>query len=151
MLKPTYVGYSVIFTPSCKYDLGNDDQLDINKIFGIGYFPGHQRNSIRFGWNYSLVKKKIQLFAYGYADGKRDFQHIQDVAIGQTINLEIKVSKGMRNRRIVTFHEMWLNGRMEYFTEEVRPSKIGYLLRPWFGGNQYAPHDIWIVMKKIGA
>jgi len=149
MLKPSHVAYSVIFTPSCEYDLGNDDQLDINKLFGIGYLPGHHQNSIRFGWNYSLVKKTVQLFAYQYAGGRREYQHIREVRIGDVLNLEIRVNKGIRQGRIVTFHELWINGEEVYFTEAVQPSRIGYLLRPWFGGNQYAPHDMWIVMKRL--
>ena len=43
----------VTFHRSCAYMLPDGDQLDVNKLFGVGYFPHHHKDSARFGWNYN--------------------------------------------------------------------------------------------------
>jgi len=45
--------WAVTFTESCRYDLKTADQLDVNKLCGIGYLPGHHKESARFGWRYN--------------------------------------------------------------------------------------------------
>jgi len=44
-------------------------------------------------------------------------------------------------------HAIDVAGRM--FSIDLKPQKISYLLRPYFGGNQTAPHDMIIDMKRI--
>ena len=38
--------FRVSFDQSCKYQLADDDQLDINKLFGVGYFPNHHKDTL---------------------------------------------------------------------------------------------------------
>lgn len=148
LYKPTELAYNVRFTPSCAYDLGDEDQHDVNKLFGIGYFPSHRHDSVRFGWNYSLEKKKIQIYAYIYQNGRRSFDHIDDLEIGKTVGMVIKVTERGYGRNRMRGHSLWINGEQKYWTSAVDPFPLAYLLRPWFGGNRVAPHDIWIEMHK---
>jgi hypothetical protein len=134
--------YNVTFTESCRYDIGPEDQGDINKLFGIGYFTlrkltMHHYNSVRFGWNYDLENKNIRIFAYWYNKGERMSNYITSVEIGQSHDFLIA---GLDIGHVLEV------GEVEKFVNV--PSKsLGYLLHPYFGGNQKAPHDMTIYVK----
>jgi len=84
------MSYSVVFTNSCEYDLVNNDQYDINKIFGLS-FGLHHKNSARFGWRWNTEKKKIEILAYVYVNGKRVNEWDQDIIIADDIELNTKI------------------------------------------------------------
>ena len=135
--------YDIIFTKSCRYNLQNEDQLDVNKLFGIGYFPSHHKNSVRFGWRYDLNKEKIEILSYYYKDKKRSFDHLCFVDIGDLYSFSLTITD--------KYHELIVASKYptnypEYYKVEIPviPKSIGYLLRPYFGGNQKAPQDITI-------
>jgi len=138
LVSPKLLCYRVAFTHSCIYDIGND-QGDINKLFGIGYFPSHHKNSVRIGWNYETVTGKICLWVYWYKDGRRCWDYLRSVDIGMTYYFKIYIGDGE--------HTIDVSGRR--YTVDTEPQKIGYLLQPYFGGNKTAPHDIIIDMQKI--
>jgi hypothetical protein len=118
------LSYIVKFTDSCRYDLGNDNQLDWNKLFGVsvGY---HKNNSIRLAWRYNKETELIEIAKYSYFEGTR----YMSTEIGE---LEINTET------ILTLNipELW-------------KKKWGYYLNPYFGGNEVAPHDIKIHIKQI--
>lgn len=132
------VRYHVTFMPSCRYDIGAE-QGDINKLFGIGYLPHHHDNSVRIGWRYEKESDMIELLAYWYDNGVRHWESIGFVAIGQ------KIACGVS--KVEDIHEVEANFRKARVP--VRPRPVAYLLRPYFGGNMTAPHDIQIEMKRI--
>ncbi len=139
------IAYDVMFTPSCAYDIGISDQLDINKLFGIGYFPQHHKNSVRFGWRYDLKMEAIELLAYYYADGKRAWEHVAYVTIGERVICIIDIME--EGHFLVVYNDSMKLG--EVFLEQPKGRDVGYRLKPYFGGNQKAPHDICIQMKKL--
>ena len=59
-----------LFTDSCLFDLHDEDQWDVNKLFGfsIGY---HHKTSFRFGWRPKLDSGRIEIVGYEYNDGIR--------------------------------------------------------------------------------
>lgn len=130
--------FLVSFTESCKYEIG-DDQSDINKLFGVGHFPHHHKNSVRFGWRWVPDLGKIEVLAYYYIDGKRMDRHMVYVEIGERLVYEIN---GEGN-----FYSLIIHGST-YLDIPLKPCKVGYLLQTYFGGNQTAPHDIEIEINK---
>jgi hypothetical protein len=136
--------YRVTFTELCRYDIGPEDQGDINKLFGIGYFTlrkltMHHYNSVRFGWNYDLENKNMRIFAYWYEKGKRMSKYIKSVEIGEPNDFSIVMSE--QNHVLIASKAL-------YFVDV--PSKpLGYLLHPYFGGNQTAPHDMEIIIRQL--
>lgn len=95
-------------------DLSN--QLDWNKL--MGYSRGyHQMNSIRLGWRWNPKTLKIELGKYSYQDGNRLMMKIDEISVGETKSIKLEFDKGC---------------------------KVGYMLYPYFGGNETAPHDIQI-------
>lgn len=128
------LAYKITFTESCRYDVG-EDQSDINKLFGIGYFPFHHYNSVRIGWNYNIDKDQIELWAYWYKQGKRNWEWLDSIKIMQPSYMEIEIKS---NYHII-------RTKNSLFSVPVGGECIGYLLRPYFGGNEAAPHDIRIL------
>jgi hypothetical protein len=138
LINPKLLAYRVAFTESCRYDIGRD-QGDINKLFGIGYFPHYHDNSVRIGWNYDIVSGKINLFAYWYAEGVRGWHYLRSVNIGEVNYFSIQVRE--------QDHIIDVAGRK--YSVDVVGRSVGYLLRPYFGGNKTSPHTMIIDLQKI--
>ena len=145
-LSPFYgknvVKYEVIFTKSCLYDLRNDNQYDINKLFGLSYFY-HHIDSARFGWR--ADGDKIEISAYCYKDGQRKIHEMCLIDVDRLYTLEIKNTGG--------YYEFELKDESSSFFSYARISKpitvkVGYELFPYFGGDETAPHDMEIFMRK---
>lgn len=135
ILNPFVLEYKITFTESCIYNIGLD-QSDINKLFGIGYFPFHHINSLRIGWNYNVNQSNISILAYWYKNRVRNWKYLASVNIGDNNTYELMPYK--------RGHLVLINN--SYSLEiDVEPQELGYLLRPYFGGNQTAPHDIEII------
>lgn len=130
--------YQVTFTESCKYRLSAENQEDVNKIFGIGFYPYHRMNSVRFGWNY-LEKDFIRIWSYWYLDSVRYCRYMGDVVIGKTYTYTIIPRPYSHNLHVL--------GRGLSATVPVPSRPLGYVLGPYFGGNSVAPHDMEIIIE----
>lgn len=110
----------VEFTESCRY-YSPDAQLteQINKLVGFGCLV-HHYSSVRIGWRYNIVSRKIDLFRYEYQKGKR----LPSTLIGSA---EI----GKKETLILESENTY------YF---------GIYLKPYFGGKAPAPHTMEIMM-----
>lgn len=129
----------VLFDESCEYNIQNDDQEDVNKLFGVS-FGLHHKNSARFGWRWSVDKRKIEILTYTYIDGVRDFVSLQFVDLNETLTLTLIAKADTYYFKIGT-SELLIN-------KNISPS-YGYFLYPYFGGNKVAPHNIIININKI--
>lgn len=138
------IAFKVMFDSSCKYFIDGEDMQDINKLFGIGYFPNHHKDSARFGWRYNENLNKIELFAYCYVNGKRISEFITTVPFNQFYVLQINITS--------TFYSFIVKKDGFEVTTQVQHNnskKFGYPLGIFFGGNQPAPKTITIEMKKL--
>jgi hypothetical protein len=117
-----------------------DNQLDINKLYGFSdNNSGHQQYSARFGWRWS--DNALRLFGYVYNNGVRDSKELGTVAIGAENNCSIKV-----NAKSYVFS---LNGIVDSLPRASTTAKAtGYKLYPYFGGDETAPHTIYIWIKE---
>ncbi len=136
----------VKFTESCRYDLGNDDQSDTNKLIGFGYLPGHHKESARFGWRYRPNLKAIELLAYCYVNGRREIKGICLCEIGKEYYLELNALEKWYQFFV------YIPGELKPFgsaaIEHYHNKKFKYRLGTYFGGNQKAPHEIHIQLTK---
>lgn len=137
------IAANVIFTNSCRYDIGRADQGDINKLFGIGYFPSHHRNSVRFGWRYIIEMDAMEIMAYWYSNGQRKWEHICFCVMEKEHLFMLNMTE--KGHLLHVYNDVVQIGT--YTVKDVPQQAIGYLLRPYFGGNQKAPHDIVIQMQ----
>lgn len=142
-LKSDYMSFTARFDESARYDLQNNDQGDINKLMGFADANSlHHDNSIRFGWRYSIAKGEVEIFGYAYQDGVRNFKYITDVAIHETADFSIQLTEQS--------YVLQVNGEEMLEMERMVKNTVGvyYLLFPYFGGNEPAPHDINIFVKE---
>jgi hypothetical protein len=156
LVKSKNLKYRITFTESCRYDIGSEDQGDINKLFGFGHInlnviykkdgklkfrPMHHYSSVRFGWRYNLQTDKIEILSYYYDRGIRNYSLICDVEINESFIYEIKE---------LSESSYVLNINDNFSTIVNIPTKsLKYILGLYFGGNKKAPHDIRVEMEKI--
>lgn len=142
VLKTKALEFTARFNKSAAYDLKSNDQQDINKLFGFSDCNSlHQKNSARFGWNYNTRSGEIDIFSYVYKNGKRITEHLGSTTLNETVVYKITVSE---NHFIFDFKGTSLQ------IERGSQCNIGlyYMLFPYFGGNQTAPHDIRIFIRE---
>lgn len=136
------ISYMVVFDSSAIYQTQEKtNQGDINKLFGFSDGPStHHENSARFGWRWS--EGGLRLFAYIYNEGERVFQELATVSLGEPVTCAILVRPGE--------YGFIVNGKETIMKRHsVERLAQGYLLWPYFGGDELAPHDIVIKMKRI--
>lgn len=133
--------FVVQFDRSAVYQTTNaDNQYDINKLYGFSDNGGtHQQYSARFGWRWSDAA--LHLFAYVYNEGRVTAQELGAVPLGAKLRCRIDVT--------ATNYQFSCN---EYQQTLPRKSTTingkGYLLYPYFGGDEVAPHDVTIWIKE---
>lgn len=137
--------WKVMFTDSCRYDLGHPDQLDVNKLCGIGYLPGHHKHSARFGWRYWPDTDVIELLAYCYVNGERITKNIGYCRIGVEYRIELIAAHG---HYLFTLDDAAGNAIAQADVMHSNKRKLQYRLGVYFGGNATAPKDIHIKIEK---
>jgi len=115
-----------------------ENQYDINKLYGFSEGFDNQYNSARMGWGYS--NGSIRLYGYVYSKGVRYSREITTVLPGEDVTSSIKVSG---STYIIT-----ANGISVTLPRGTTTSKAnGWQQYPYFGGNEVAPHNVYIYIK----
>ncbi|MFT7156419.1 MAG: hypothetical protein ACI8Q1_001429 [Parvicella sp.] len=142
-LKSDRLEFTARFDESAVYDLKGNEQDDINKLFGFSDCnSSHQNNSARFGWSYNLTSKEIDIYAYTYVLGTREINHLGSARINETNTYQISlVGEEFRFEFKGVVQNIPRGGACDI--------GLYYLLYPYFGGNQKAPHDIKIFIKEL--
>jgi outer membrane protein assembly factor BamA len=144
----TSLAFNAFFNDNCKYDIGNPDQYDINKLIGLS-FGYHHKNSARIGWRYNTVSDRIELLPYIYVNGKRLTEDKCPVILTITTNQTVygMISHEGSSYRIILYTQD--SGYTEYkiSTGGTKIPKLGYVLFPYFGGNVKTPHRMSIDME----
>lgn len=139
--------WKVKFTDSCRYDLGDNDQLDTNKLCGVGYFPGfHHVDSARFGWRYVKESDSIELLAYCYVNKQRVILSITSIPIGKAFIIQLTIYNDSYLFKVMDLTGQNLKSCGIAFTHK---KKLQYLLTPYFGGNRKATHSMKIQLKRL--
>lgn len=128
------VAYQVTFTESCAYDIGKD-QGGINRLFGIGYFPDHRKNSVSYGWRYN--HGLIELMAHWYHNGHRYADKVKDLEIGKPYILKLHILRD--------WHALNVEGTS--LNLPVMGRSVGFLLGPRL--KRRAPHTMEIKMESL--
>jgi len=141
-LKTNRLMFTARFDESARYDLGNNDHFDINKLLGFSEAnQHHHKNSVRFGWRYNLNSEKVEIFSYVYKDSELEYDLITDVSLNVTLEYQINLFDNS--------YEFVVDG-ITKVVERNAEQKVGvyYKLYPYFGGDEPAPHDISIFIKE---
>jgi hypothetical protein len=142
---PTLLQRVVKFTFSSKYNLQGEDQQDHNKLFGISFGNVH-RLSARFGWRYDPAKNTFILSAYCYLNGVRHMDDICECVANHSYTCRLIISH-------IDYIFQVVNDRYDmiadYHISKGHRRKWALLLGTYFGGNQSAPVDIELEMKRL--
>ena len=130
--------FRVNWNTSQIYDLGNENQADINKLYGITSDKIHQ-NSARIGWR--AVGDEIEVFAYWYKNGERGWESLGFTHPGTLDEFRVSVKD---NKYVFTFTKMLPDkGYSKTVVVEGVDKKFflnSYIAFPYFGGDEVAPH-----------
>ncbi len=141
---PQFIGsalkFEAILDSSCIYQNVNPaNQADINKLYGFSDAnTHHQTNSARVGWNW--YEGKMRIHAYCYVNGVRNYRELGTVEVNTPFSASIEVLPGK--------YVFTLNGHKDTMDRgSMDPVAKGYKLFPYFGGDEPAPHDVYIRIK----
>lgn len=141
-VETTELKFAVMFDSSAIYTSRQAvNQHDINKLYGFAdNNKDHHQYSARFGWNW--INKALHLYAYIYNEGKVQSKELTTIAIGEETECSIKISG--------TEYLFRVNEQLTRMPRKsTTPSAQGYLLYPYFGGDETAPHPISILIKNL--
>lgn len=147
LIKPDCISRRVSFSFSAKYNLQGEDQDDHNKLFGITHSMNPHHNSARVGWRYDNDINRFILSAYCYINGERQMEDICEVVAGRQYDCDIILCGSE-----YTFQVRQVDNGKVFRTANIKKGhnrKNGWLLGPYFGGNQTAPNKMTLEMKKI--
>lgn len=141
------IKFSCVFSKNCLYDknqlINNDDIYDINKLYGVSLSYHHHHKSARFGWR-CIDNKTIQIITYTYNNSLRKIEDSKILGIvkpNEIINLELYILKNKIKYSFINLNSGEKNS--EYFNIK-NCFPIRYILFPYFGGNNTAPHAMEI-------
>ena len=136
------LNFVVRFDSSAIYKTNNEvNQYDINKLYGFSdNNQDHHHYSARFGWSWN--ENALRLYAYVYNGGKVLKQEMGVADIGKEISCAIQVEAE-------TYHFTMNDAHLTLPRTSTTPLAKGYLLYPYFGGDETAPHDIKIAIKNL--
>lgn len=125
------------FDSSCVYTARKpQNQDDINKLYGFSdNATNHQTHSARVGWRWK--NERIELFAYCYAFGNRSFTLLGTANLNEWVDLSIRLS--------AAGYEFQYKGASTFMKRgPSQPTIGGFMLFPYFGGDESAPHTVRI-------
>ncbi len=130
---------SALFDESARYIINDVDSLDWNKLIGFAEDIRFQENSARIGWRWSEPKQKIELGYYCYVKGEINMGWLYDVQIGAPFRFIVTDDQEKKHYLID------IEGNYKAIPHKRNNDNKKYWLRPYFGGDKTAPHDIKIV------
>jgi hypothetical protein len=117
-----------------------ENQYDINKLYGFSdNNSDHHQFSARIGWGWN--DGALRLYAYVYNEGKMTSKELAAIPIGAEVTCSIKVEG---NQYVFTVNGK--TGNMPRLSKT--PTAQGYMLYPYFGGDETAPHDVHVWIKE---
>lgn len=141
LLQSSSLIFQATFDETAVYQsLTTENQWDTNKLFGFSDCNSmHHEHSARFGWRW--LNDRIEIMAYCYVNGERIIEYIGSTQPFQTNLYEIQLTD---THYIFRFDNEILE------IPRIKPCDKGayYLLFPYFGGNESAPHDINIMLRR---
>lgn len=125
-----------------KYFLKYPENLQINKIFGIGK-NHHQLESARFGFKLTEDSSyyHMEIWAYGYEKGMRIERLLTRLPLGETITLKLE----HRDNSFIYY----INNNKVFIQESRTRGYIYYALNPYFGGSTKAPYNFSFRYAKV--
>ncbi|MEO9804898.1 MAG: hypothetical protein ABJF04_16700 [Reichenbachiella sp.] len=133
--------FNAVFNESAIYQNAlEENQQDINKLMGFADCNSkHHDNSARFGWRW--FEDQLEIHAYCYVNGERVVAYIGTVELNEKVDYMLNVSDTQYTFQIEDEAPIIIN------RGDVCNIGVYYMLYPYFGGDETAPHDISIQIR----
>jgi len=140
--KSELIQFQTIFDGSAIYTTKDSlNQYDINKLYGVSDCGcNHMDYSIRFGWRW--LDDNLEIHWFRHSNGDFTFDKITDAIIDQTQDYSIEIQEDQYILCVDNICDTV--ARVGCSSVDYRR----YYLYPYFGGQEKAPHDITIKIKK---
>lgn len=134
-IEESTLNFKAVFDSSAIYAISDSENVtDVNKLFGMTDCGiANHVNSARIGWRW--FQDSLQLFAYVYSNGKRSITYMTSAIIGREIDCSISA---VQNKYIFRINDVFCT------QERVCNENDRFMLYPFFGGDERAPHNIAI-------
>lgn len=146
-----YLVFDVIFDESAIYEtMDPNNQADVNKLFGFSDCnSNHIDNSARFGWRW--YQDELQILGFVHFEGEIQILELGAVELNTPYRYEMYLGDDEYFFKIdgVTDNTFPNGVASMNRSEEVCDTGFYYRLWPYFGGDEEAPHDITIHMRRI--
>lgn len=135
------------FSRGSRYDLGDNDQKDWNKLGGINLqvWKESNQNSAMVAWRYNPDTELYEINAYGNVGGANVYPPGVMLAIPENTMFMAEFSFPARNEVQVQLYsdqvDDWKEEGSFGWTYPVE-IKAAAMIGPWFGGNRVAPEDV---------
>tara|TARA_B100000963_G_scaffold176268_4_gene153346 strand:- start:13694 stop:14227 length:534 start_codon:yes stop_codon:yes gene_type:complete len=131
----------VVFDKSAKYTTQDPiNQYDVNKLWGVSDCGKHHHdNSIRFGWRW--LNDSVEILWYRRLAGNFEFEKITSVNIDEVNKMHLSINQNS--------YELRVNGVIKTVPRPCSQDFKRYMLYPYFGGDETAPHRIEIKIKEL--
>jgi hypothetical protein len=135
------LSFDVRFDSTAIYQTTNpSNQADINKLYGFADDnKAHWVSSARIGWRW--FGNELQLLGYVYNDSVNVHQLITAVPLNKDIACSIQVNGSK--------YTLMANGKSIELPRTAKSTGgLGYRLYPFFGGDEMAPHEMYIQVRE---
>ena len=134
------------FLDSCRYTLDNGDQYDWNKLYGVTYgmFNIHKW-STRFAWRYNVATEKIEIGAYWYKNGEREYYYMCSIDLNEKYMFKMEIDSDNGYVRFSVLEDGYIKlSEFNLYIDPMILNKKKYQSGIYFGGNRRAPHKMEI-------
>ncbi|GGG30051.1 hypothetical protein [Pontibacter amylolyticus] len=140
-IKTNLLRFEAVFDKSAIYTtVLVTNQADINKLYGMSDCGSlHQNNSARYGWRW--YNNRLEILGYVYNSGKWSYKYITSVDLDKPYTYEISL--------LSQSYLFSVNGVKVSLPRNCSGYGSGYMLYPYFGGDETAPHDITIRIRDL--
>jgi hypothetical protein len=134
-----------VFNPACWWaPPRNADDLDQNKLAGIGFGTNHHNNSVRLTWvpdfeNRGMIKVSGYTYDERQADPKFAITFIKTVRVEETHLASIECRDGS--------YVLTVDGVSVTMENRFSDPNLCFRLYPYFGGNNTAPQDMAVELE----
>lgn len=150
-LQLEYLSFDVIFDETAIYETTDpNNQADVNKLFGFADCnSNHIDNSVRFGWRW--YQSELQILGFTHTDGEINILEIASVELNKSYRYELYLDEERYFFKVSDpKNDVFTQGVISMpRSNEVCEVGFYYRLWPYFGGNETAPHDINIHMRRV--
>ncbi|MGB3464883.1 MAG: hypothetical protein WBA74_06430 [Cyclobacteriaceae bacterium] len=143
LLQATELKFTAVFDHSAVYESRlKENQHDVNKLLGFSDCNAHHHDdSARFGWRW--LNDQLEILAYVYVNGTRIVEPVGTVPLNEPSTYNLKMTE---SSYVFTLNE---EPAVVIDRENDCDKGLYYMLLPYFGGDERAPHDILIRVQRI--